>query len=623
MKTRILLFCCLLAIVSTNCLIAQTYTIQGSVTDQSENPLPGANILVKGSYLGTVSDLNGHFTLEVPSSDSILIITYIGYNTEEVSVKAKDPELKIVLEENVSSLEEVVVVGYGVSRKSCVTGAITKIDALSGKVAGISVTKAKTTESVLLGKSSSIETITEPAKNQSGLYASGLLTAGELNDFSKWKMWQDISGQDFNQYSLNWKMKPEQRYTVQLTNPEQMPLIDAEVFLSDIDGRIVWRSRTDNTGKAELWYNAFDGNLNSDKLFATIMYNNKSYSIGKVSEFHKKINKFTIDEKFFFTQQVDIAFVVDATSSMSDEIEYLKSELNDIAERVKDTVKHASINLGTVFYRDNGDEYLTKLSDFSSDNKTTIDFIKSNMALGGGDFPEAVDEALTVAVDSMSWHSNALCRIIFLVLDAPPHEYPEVKIRMQKLVQTAALKGIRIVPITCSGIDKSTEFLMRSIALLTNGTYVFLTNDSGIGNEHIKPTTDEYTVETLNNLLIRLVYQYTQIPEEQAVVENITSEDSFVDTVEVFKSTENQNQEPEKISWKYFPNPTRDIVNIESETEIDYVYLCDISGKILEQHYANSNSFSLNLSGFPTGIYFIKYEYEPDKWLSGKVLLVH
>ena len=71
--------------------------------------------------------------------------------------------------------------------------------------------------------------------------------------------------------------------------------------------------------------------------------------------------------------------------------------------------------------------------------------------------------------------------------------------------RTAAGKGIRIVPLAASGVDKELEFLLRLTAIATGGTYTFLTNDSGIGGDHIEPTIGEYQVEILNDLLVRVI----------------------------------------------------------------------------------------------------------------------
>jgi hypothetical protein len=164
----------------------------------------------------------------------------------------------------------------------------------------------------------------------------------------------------------------------------------------------------------------------------------------------------------------------------------------------------------SVFYRDEGDEYVTRLSNFTSDNNITVNFIKNQSAGGGGDFPEAVHSALNKSVNELQWSSKAKTRILFLVLDAPPHHNIPVINNIQTILLKAAEKGIKIIPITASGIDKETEFLMRSLSMTTNGTYVFITDDSGIGNSHLQASVGEYQVEFLNNLMVRLINKYAE-----------------------------------------------------------------------------------------------------------------
>ena len=110
----------------------------------------------------------------------------------------------------------------------------------------------------------------------------------------------------------------------------------------------------------------------------------------------------------------------------------------------------------------------------------------------------------------MQWSNRARTRIAFLLLDAPPHNNAIVIRQLQEAIAEAARKGIKIIPITASGIDKETEYLMRSFAITTNGTYVFITNDSGIGNEHLEASVGEYQVEKLNDLMVRLITKYSE-----------------------------------------------------------------------------------------------------------------
>ena len=164
--------------------------------------------------------------------------------------------------------------------------------------------------------------------------------------------------------------------------------------------------------------------------------------------------------------------------------------------------------MAAVFYRDEGDDYVTRTLNFTTDESSLISFISDQNANGGGDFPEAVHSALDVAISQNSWNDTASSRILFLLLDAPPHYTQEVISNLELNLIKAAEKGIKIIPITASGIDKATEYLMRSFAILTNGTYVFITDDSGVGNDHLEPTIGEFEVEKLNDLMVRLVGEY-------------------------------------------------------------------------------------------------------------------
>ena len=135
---------------------AQNMQIKGTVVSGTDNePLPGVNVVVKGNTtVGTITDIDGVFHLSVPG-DAVLTVSYIGFKTQDVNVGNR-PELKIVLEEDTETLDEVVVVGYGVQKKSVVTASIAKVsaddlenkapvrmdNALKGLAAGVDVTSA-------------------------------------------------------------------------------------------------------------------------------------------------------------------------------------------------------------------------------------------------------------------------------------------------------------------------------------------------------------------------------------------------------------------------------------------------------------------------------------------------
>ena len=103
-------------------------TLTGVVTDESGLPLPGVNINVKGTTRGVVSDVDGKFNLAVNANDSVLNVSYIGYKSETVAVKDQQ-KIDLALKPDVYALNEVVVVGYGVQKKSMVTSSISTVKA--------------------------------------------------------------------------------------------------------------------------------------------------------------------------------------------------------------------------------------------------------------------------------------------------------------------------------------------------------------------------------------------------------------------------------------------------------------------------------------------------------------
>jgi TonB-linked SusC/RagA family outer membrane protein len=127
-------------------------TVKGTVTDETNSPLPGVNVLVKGSTIGTVTDANGTYTIGVPDENATLVFSFIGYTTQEVAVNGQTV-VNVQMAQDALTLTEVVVVGYGTQKKSDLTGSVGSVksediqerqlpsvsQALAGRVAGVSV----------------------------------------------------------------------------------------------------------------------------------------------------------------------------------------------------------------------------------------------------------------------------------------------------------------------------------------------------------------------------------------------------------------------------------------------------------------------------------------------------
>jgi len=278
------------------------------------------------------------------------------------------------------------------------------------------------------------------------------------------------------------------------------PVADVPVELQDADGATIWQARTDNAGEAELFPNLFDETFGP----YTVSVGEGSKRVTEEDVLPAGETRLEISYSSAAPEAVlDLMFIIDTTGSMGDELSYLQSELEDAIERVTDE-QAIDVRLALTFYRDDGDAYVVRSFGFSDDISGQISSLNSQSAGGGGDYEEAVEEAMEDAV-SQDWSDSARARLAFLVLDAPPHHTSANIASLQASTMEAAELGIRVIPVAASGVDKDTEFLLRFMDVSTGGTYTFLTNHSGIGNDHIRPTVGQVELEYLNDLIVRLI----------------------------------------------------------------------------------------------------------------------
>ncbi|RIV24876.1 T9SS C-terminal target domain-containing protein [Fibrisoma montanum] len=598
MKAFLLLF----LLLFSQLVVAQTRTVRGTVRSAADKaPVPGATVLLKNTTIGTTTGPTGTFSLTTTTASTTLVVASIGYKTQEVVVSKTTDSVRVLLQEDARALAEVVVTGYKTMARRDITGSVATLSSTKG-VSGP-------------GSSAQRQTYKGP---QAG---AGQLTAGEIHDYSKWKLWQDIAQRDLKAWQQQWHIRPLERYSVQLTTADGYPISNAVVSLKTAPNVSLWTSRSDNTGKSELWNNLFDSAAVGQPVFIEALVDGQPYILKKPVLFNKGLNRIQVSQPCRALSAVDISFVVDATGSMQDEINYLKAELSDIVNRTRELLPASSIRLSSVFYRDVSDDYLTHKSDFTESLDSISRFINGHNAAGGDDYPEAVDQALNVAVHELNWNEQAKARLLFLILDAPPHDDDESRALLKQSIQKASEKGIRIIPIVASGIDKSTEYLMRSWALATNGTYVFLTDHSGIGDAHIAPTTDSYKVELLNKVLVRLITSFAQTPDCQPirdVAQQTTRQ--YEDGTASTNAALNGGNEDSALSWKHYPNPTSDVLHVDCRKAPTEVFVADVTGKIVLRTVPTERRFTLNMVSFPTGIYFLKIN-NGKTWESARFIL--
>jgi CarboxypepD_reg-like domain/von Willebrand factor type A domain len=493
------------------CAQSKPTMISGQVIDaDNKSVLVGVSVYTKGSTKGTTTDVDGRYRL-MANQGQTLVFSFIGYESKEAFIES-DSVIHIRLKPDAKTFSEVVVSeamavpasSFDRSSKRIGSKAKTAIaPAPSTALPSIAPEKAKFEET---HKDIFIKPVYEPSLKPQ----ARILTAGEWNDLQQWSFWQNlIKENQWAEMQNRWKLFTNQKIQVLVEDKKGKAVNDLVVELW-ANNQVEWQAKTDIFGEAVLWQNLFQKTQNRSSDYAIKIKNNDGTVLKNVAlQGQNAVVKIALDHQLTQPNVTDVMFVVDATGSMGDEIDYLKSELEDIVSRVQSSDNQEVIRLGMTFYRDHGDEYLVRNFDFKTNVKQVLSDLNQQGAGGGGDFEEAVEEALDNAIHQQRWSQSASTRLLFLILDAPPH-YDEQRIKaMQKNIASAAAKGIKIIPVVASGIDKNTEFLMRMTAQATNGTYVFLTDDSGVGSSHLKPTVGNYQVEYLNNLILRLIKKYS------------------------------------------------------------------------------------------------------------------
>lgn len=344
---------------------------------------------------------------------------------------------------------------------------------------------------------------------------AGLLTAGEWNDNRNFDFLVELlsanNGNNFAGYFNHWQLTPFTQVPVLVTDENGAPVENAAVELFNEQGISIYKARTNNEGMAYC-FSDYDG-VSKTAVYATASKDNVTAE-GSIPQEKSTANdpdagvtKIVLAGTQEHAKALDLMFVIDTTGSMGDEISYLKAELDDVIRVVKQQNGNIDVNLSVNFYRDHGDAYVVRSNEFSSDIEAQLALLDREYASGGGDYEEAVEEALKDAVFYHQW-SEDTTKIMFLVLDAPPHSSQVINDALKWVVESASEQGIRIIPIASSGVDKSTEFLLRALAMTTGGTYTFLTDDSGVGGSHLVPTVGSYEVENLNAMLVRIIGEY-------------------------------------------------------------------------------------------------------------------
>ncbi|VWX57504.1 von Willebrand factor type A domain-containing protein [Burkholderiales bacterium 8X] len=298
-----------------------------------------------------------------------------------------------------------------------------------------------------------------------------------------------------------------ERHLLQVRDRSGSAVPDAEVAVHAANGAAMW-ARTDAAGRAWLHPNAFDPG--SSQVYEVAVRKDGVYSTAYLRRGQKSaVDVVLAPTATIGRARLDLVFLIDATGSMGDEIGKLRRTLKTIADEVARLPSRPDTCFGLMAYRDRGDAFLTRRHDFTNDLNAFQSVLNALQADGGGDYPEALSEALHETVHKMSWRGSGATRMVVLLADAPPHlDYGGP--RYDEDMMAALGKGIKVFSVGASGLDKQGEVIQRQIAQYTGGSFVFLTYKeaanpaSGPGRETVHDVGN-YSVQTLDRLIVRLV----------------------------------------------------------------------------------------------------------------------
>ncbi len=186
---------------------------------------------------------------------------------------------------------------------------------------------------------------------------------------------------------------------------------------------------------------------------------------------------------------------------------YLTAEFASITSAIRAAYPNADQRWALVVYRDTpdtdpGDAYVVESFDFTSSAQAFAATVGAQTAANGGDYPESPEIGLE-QLQKLTWRTDpAVAKVAFWVADAPQHTYRAAA--MKQAIVDAHTAGIHIYPVSASGTDDLLELTMRTAAEITGGRYLFLTDDSGVGDPHKVPEIPCYYVTRLEKALVRV-----------------------------------------------------------------------------------------------------------------------
>jgi hypothetical protein len=330
---------------------------------------------------------------------------------------------------------------------------------------------------------------------------AGALRAGSVDDNADFDRYLAYLG---SIHSLGIPLRdldPTGRIVIAVTGSNGLPVAGAEVVVS-VDGSPIARVRTTADGTVR-FHPALYGAADAQEL--EIAAGGQTITVAPGSTVELTANQSGGADG---PVAIDILFLLDATGSMGDEIDRLKTSIDSVAARISALEPAPDVRFAMTLYRDLDDDFVTATYDFTVDVDAFRAALADVRAEGGGDYPEALDEGLAEALTAPAWRDPATTiQLVFLVADAPPQIGREVAVAYPQSIVDAISRGVKIFPIASSDSDDQAEAVFRQLAQTTGARFVFLSY--GAAGAATGGSTDiastDYEELALDDLVVRLV----------------------------------------------------------------------------------------------------------------------
>lgn len=330
------------------------------------------------------------------------------------------------------------------------------------------------------------------------------LRAGSVDDNAEWD--------DYLLYRLQFKewgipvhdLDVSERHDIRVENSQGDPVLGAVVQIGDPNGETTTQMNTHSDGRVLFFPNALEWPA-VDSFEVTVSKDGAeaSQTLSRQEREHVIVLETSSSSSPI---HLDVHFLIDATGSMSDEIQRLKDNMVRVAERVSDLPAQPEVRFGMTVYRDRGDLFVSRTLEFTGDTADFTAELAAIQADGGGDYPESLNEGFHNAIHLPEWRGEDTISVVFLIADAPPHLDYAQDYDYAEDIWEAVEQGIKIYPIASSGLDDQGEYIFRQLAQISGGKFLFLTYGAdGAPGDATSHHVDDYSVLALDDLVVRVI----------------------------------------------------------------------------------------------------------------------